>query len=53
MSDIYLTDIMWRVCVSMIAEGNLFNGKLPSTLDKDAFMALIGCIADNKYVKSI
>ena len=51
MSDAYLIDIVWRVSISMVAEGTLFNGKLPSAMDKDTFVALIGCIANNKYVK--
>lgn len=50
-SDAYLIDIVWRVSISMVAEGTLFNGKLPSTMDKDTFVALIGCIADSKYVE--
>lgn len=52
-SDAYLVDIVWRLSMSMVAEGTLFSGKLPSALDKDTFVALIGCIADNKYVREI
>lgn len=47
-SDVYLIDIVWRVIISMIAEGTLFNGKLPPTMDKDTFVTVIGCIVDNK-----
>ena len=35
----------------MIAEGTLFNGKLPSAMDKDTFVVLVDCIADNKYAR--
>jgi len=49
-SDVYLTDIVWRVSIGMIAEGTLFNGKLPSTMEKAMFVTLINSIADNKYV---
>ena len=51
MSDVYLNDIVWRVIISMIAKGTLFNGKLPSAMDKDTFVILISRIADNKYVR--
>ena len=53
MSDVYLIDIAWRVSVSMIAEGTLFKGKLPSMMDKDTFVLLISCIANNKYAKKM
>lgn len=48
MSDVYLVDIVWRVAISMIAGGTLFNGKLPAAMDKAIFVTLISCIADNK-----
>ena len=51
MSDVYLNDIVWRVVINMIAEGTLFNGKLPLAMDKDTFVILINFIADNKYDK--
>lgn len=51
MSDVYLTDIVWKVSIGMIAEGTLFNGKLPSTMDKFMFVTVISCIAGNKYVR--
>ncbi|XP_065883369.1 hexokinase-2-like isoform X2 [Dysidea avara] len=47
-SDVYLSDILWRVCISKIAEGKLFNGKLPPTLDKDTFISLLNGIASNR-----
>jgi len=52
-SDVYLIDIVWRVSVSMIAEGTLFKGKLPSVMDKDTFVFLISSIANNKYAKKM
>lgn len=47
-SDIYLSDILWRVCIGKVAEGKLFNGKLPPTLDKDTFVSFLNGIANNK-----